>query len=416
MKTFQATLILVLFYCNLIAQSPETTTCDCKADLEFIDEKIRKMPSFKKQIKGEKLVAYEATKESLLQEVQSPVLIKKCFVVLNELLTQVKDKHAMILHNYEGLTTSELKDDEAVARFRESDYHKNHPETSKSLDVLVAELSIKNYFDLEGIYTYGTDTAVALYKTNDTQYEAAVLETSVPHWDKGEILAYITQREDGLYNILRYPMTSKKMQFLPGILHSNGRLLGFKKSAEIPDYTLAPSENSKWEFKTLQNDVQYLYFGSFSNAKSNVETFKTFYEDTKDKINAKTVIVDVRNNTGGNSKYSDPFVKLLKKSQAEVYVLTNFFTASNGEQMTLKLIEQCNAKHLGQRTMGTLSYGINYGNTYKTPSAHFSILPTDMNFHKFIEYEYKGVVPETKLSFDRDWIDQILTIINSNTP
>ena len=416
MKTFHTALILVLFHFSLQAQSPETTSCDCKTDLEFIDQKIRKMPSFKKQIKGEKLVTYEAKKISLLQEVQSPVTVKKCFIVLNELLIQVKDKHAMILHNYEGLTSSQVKDEDAVSRFRESEYQKNHPKTSKSLDELKEELATKNYNDLEGIYNYGSQTTVALYKTNEAQYEVAVLETSVPHWNTGEILAYITQREDGLFDMLRYPITSKKMQFLPGILHSNGRLLSIKKSTETPDYTLAPSENSKWEFKTLQNDVQYLYFGSFSNAKSNVETFKTFYADTKDKINAKTVIVDLRNNTGGNSKYSDPFVKLLKKTKAKVFVITNFFTGSNGEQMTLKLINECNATHLGQRTMGTISYGINYGNTYDAPSGHFSILPTDMNFHKFIEYEYKGVEPATKLSFDSDWIDQTLTMINGNTP
>jgi hypothetical protein len=34
-----------------------------------------------------------------------------------------------------------------------------------------------------------------------------------------------------------------------------------------------------------------------------------------------------------------------------------------------------------------------------------------MNFHKYIQYEGKGVSPETPLDFDRDWMEQTLEII-----
>ena len=37
-----------------------------------------------------------------------------------------------------------------------------------------------------------------------------------------------------------------------------------------------------------------------------------------------------------------------------------------------------------------------------------------MNFHKYFEYESKGVSPEIKLNFDKDWIEQTLEIIASN--
>jgi hypothetical protein len=37
-----------------------------------------------------------------------------------------------------------------------------------------------------------------------------------------------------------------------------------------------------------------------------------------------------------------------------------------------------------------------------------------MNFHKqYFEYEGSGVIPDIKLDFDRDWIEQTLEIIEA---
>ncbi|PHR69771.1 MAG: hypothetical protein COA67_09430 [Lutibacter sp.] len=121
-------------------------------------------------------------------------------------------------------------------------------------------------------------------------------------------------------------------------------------------------------------------------------------------------MVDLRNNGGGNKKLSDPFLKLLKGKN--VFIITNSFTVSNAEQFTVKLKKIKNALHLGQVTMGAISYGMNYGYDYLTPSGSFRILPTDMDFHKFIKYEGKGITPDIALSFDKDWIEQTLEIIN----
>ena len=36
-----------------------------------------------------------------------------------------------------------------------------------------------------------------------------------------------------------------------------------------------------------------------------------------------------------------------------------------------------------------------------------------MNFHQYYQYESKGVFPDIKLDFNRDWVDQTLKIIAS---
>lgn len=160
--------------------------------------------------------------------------------------------------------------------------------------------------------------------------------------------------------------------------------------------------------------MQYIYFGSFSNANDNVKAFKAFYSKYKNSFTAQHIIVDLRSNGGGNSKWSDPFLKLLRKSKAKIYVITNQFTASNGEQFTLKLKDKLNAVHLGQKTYGVIAYGINYSYKYNTPSGKFTILPTDMNYHKYIAYEGYGIAPDITLNFDNDWIVQTLQLIEDS--
>jgi hypothetical protein len=36
-----------------------------------------------------------------------------------------------------------------------------------------------------------------------------------------------------------------------------------------------------------------------------------------------------------------------------------------------------------------------------------------MNFHKYIEFEGKGIRPQVPLDFNRDWLEQTLEIIES---
>jgi C-terminal processing protease CtpA/Prc len=169
-----------------------------------------------------------------------------------------------------------------------------------------------------------------------------------------------------------------------------------------------------WYFEQMSENIQYIRMATFSNSSKNKKAFQAFFEKTKDNLAAENIIIDLRSNGGGNKKYSDPFIKYLKKSKAQIYVITNIGTGSNSEQFTVKLKNQVNATQVGERTNGTIAYGRNYGNSYTTPSGIYSILPTDMNFHnRYFEYEYVGVQPEIQLDNNSDWLEQLKAIIGS---
>lgn len=396
-------------------QTPEL--CDCKKDLDFLASKMEDMISYKKQIKGDKEAEFQNVYVSLSAEMKTPITKVDCMFKLNTLLSVVKDKHASLSSNNALISSEQYKDSRYASQFKKTEVFKNHPTVSENLSTLRTRLAQTSFEAVEGIYVDKYVGELAVYETSKKgEYVAVVLKSTSDFWGEGQIAYYIHTIQGNEYQILRYHPYSRMLWFQKSMLFYHGKLWGLQKPLDGPNYTEAPEENGDWEFKQLTDDTQYLYFGSFSNRESNVAAFKTFYATYKDQLNAPNIIVDLRNNVGGNSKYSDPFVKILKKSGAKVYVLTNYFTGSNGEQFTLKLRKLKNSVHLGQRTNGIISYGINYGTTYNSPTGNFTFTPTDMNFHKFIDYEMMGIQPQVTLDFSKDWVAQTLEIIEGQLP
>ncbi|WP_299767196.1 S41 family peptidase [uncultured Dokdonia sp.] len=418
MKTKLTTVCTALFLIVFaFAKAQTSTLCDCKKDLDFLATKMQDMISYKKQIKDTKVSEFQNVYKRLSDEMQSPITKVDCLFKLNTLLSVVKDKHASISSTGDVITKEQYQDSIYKSNFKQTAIFKEHPTVTVNLTELRARLAQIPFENIEGIYTDRYVGEIGVYETTTKgKYIAVVLESTSDFWGAGQIAYQINKIEGDEYQVLRYHPYSRKLWFQKSMLAYNGKLWGLQKELNSPNYVEAPSENENWEFKQLTDDTQYLYFGSFSNRKSNVEAFKKFYAEYKDKINASNVIVDLRNNGGGNSKYSDPFVKILKKSGANVYVITNYFTGSNGEQFTLKLKKIKNSVHLGQRTNGIISYGMNYGTSYDSPTGNFSFTPTDMNFHKFIQYEMVGIQPEIRLDFSRDWIVQTQEIIEGQLP
>ena len=403
---------LCIFFLFIITTSlAQSKTCDCKTDLDFVVEKIKKMPSYNKQIKGDKALEFSKTYEKVSSKMQQPILIEDCYKLLLEQMLLINDVHASLSVSTEFLTKETKEDTTKIKAFKTSFLYKNHPKSTQDLSILNIELIKADLNSLEGVYKYrNTEKIGVYYAENKIDLIGVVLETDRKNWSVGEIRFHAIQTNANKYNIYYYDVETRTPGLVKSMSFENGRLWRYKKADNTFNNEYLSETIEVAKFKEINDDVQYLYFKTFGNHKK--KALKAFYEDTKNRLTAKNIIVDLRTNGGGNSKFSDPFLKLLKNKN--VYVITNSFTASNAEQFTLKLLKNKNAKHLGQTTFGIIAYGMNYGYRYNTPSGHFKILPTDMNFHKYIDFEGKGITPEIQLAFDKDWIAQTLDIIEAD--
>jgi len=401
----------IVFFFGISFTFSQSETCDCKTDLDFIVEKIKKMPSYKKQIKGNKEEEFKKNYKMLSSKMKQPIAVEACYKMLLEQMLLVNDVHISLKLNAKYLPKEDAKDEIKIEAFKASEKFKNHPRTTHNLLELKEKLSKKSINDIEGLYNYKDQQTIGVYYAkNKKDLIGVILTSDLNQWEAGEII-FNAQHYNGIkYNLYYYHPTNRTPNMVKSISLENGRLWAYKKIGNTANAELPIGNQTDWEFKQLTPETQYMYFGNFSSfSTKNREAFKQFYAEMKTKLTAKNVIVDLRSNAGGNSKFSDPFLKLLKNKN--VYILTNCFAGSNGEQFTLKLKNLKNAKHLGQTTRGIIAYGMNYGYNYNTPSGYFNITPTDMNFSKYLTYEGKGVTPEIPLDFNKDWIAQTLKII-----
>lgn len=411
MKTLFTLLITVLFTITSFAQ---TETCDCKKDLDYLVKKMKKTPSYKNQIKGtEKENVFQATYKNLADKMTSPLVLEVCYKMLQEQLSTVKDNHANIYFNSPFFNANHISEENKVAAFKNTARYKNHPRTTEDLSLLEERLSNVSASSVEGLYAFRTkENIVALHKEANKTYTATLLKTDLPLWEPGQIVATIIPEENGKYQVNYTNRKTFTPQTIKSMAFDNGRLWVFKKLGNEDNNEFVDSETPKWKFEAINDSVDYVYFGNFSGSTSNRKKQKAFIKTFEENFNAPNLIVDLRSNGGGSYEVSDSFLQLFEKSDANIYVITNLFTASNAEQFTVKILKNKKATHLGQTTMGTVTYGIE-NSVDDSPSGVFSYYLTDMDFHKsFFKYEGIGVLPSQKLDFKSDWLEQTQTIIS----
>ena len=407
MKTFLSILIILIVQNFGNSQNP---TCDCKAELDFLVEKQKKMPSYKRQIKGNKEELYNNTYQRLVAQMSEPIEIEACYKLLLEQKLTITDLHSSLKMTYRPFPMEILKDSVKLNGYIASYEFKNHPSYSGDIKKLKSNLSKVPESSLEGLYETTQKETIGIYSDGEGQLTGVVLESPLKQWLKGQIRFYLKRNGNGKFNMYAYNTNTKAPRFVEALTFENGRIWNYKKIGNSNNYEFKRDRKQLTEFKQINDSTKYIYIGSFNN--SNKRELTSFINEMKTELNTDNIIIDLRSNSGGNSKFSDPFIKMLKGKN--VYVITNAFTGSNGEQFTLKLKSKLNAIHLGQTTFGVIAYGRNYGYSYDSPSGYFSFTPTDMNFHKFIDYEAKGVTPDIKLDFDRDWIEQTIEIIGKD--
>jgi len=410
MKKLITVIALITISFTLSAQS----NCDCKAELDFVYEKMQTMSSFKSQIKGDLAQTFEAKYQELSEKVTNDMDKLDCYVQLNNLMGLVKDKHAGVYGVRSEYSYDDTLDSAFTEAYQKTDEFRDFPTVDLDLEALREELSVKPINDVEGVYNIGSLVKVGVYRVDQSDsLMAVILESKLGIWAPGQIYLYMSATDQpNRFDITAHGQVHKNLLFYKSHLVEYGILLSnvVKDGLTENHVFVDAEEHETYKLKTLAEDVQYVWMNSFSRI-GNADNRDALVAQIQSELTADKLIVDLRNNGGGASKISLPIVKAIKKSGVKVYVLTNYNSGSNAEQTTIRLKNIKNTVHLGQTTHGAVSYGHNYGTTYESPSGLFYIAPTDMKFNHYLKYEEVGVSPDVKLSPDSDWVEQTIEII-----
>lgn len=379
-------------------------------DLDFVYENLKKTASYKTQKNNHENV--DKKYNELKTQYQNTELgTFESFIKLYELVDEIVDYHNEIYGNSETFTYNDIKDEAFLNKIKASSDYSFYPKSKMNLDSLETELSKRKTDDYEGIYYYKNYFKIAIVKKSDSLLEGIVLETKIPSWQRGETILYLQHKLDNRFRIFGGQFIDKKL------FSSNDRFVGgefkvanWQKTVSDNNFYNANFPKETYVEKVINENYSYIKLGSFNSSNDGIVKATDFCNKIKKHLNAKNLIVDLRNNYGGGDKTSSQFYKLLKTFNGKIYLLTNFNTVSNAEQFTLKMKNLKNVTILGDNTRGMLTYGRNYPEDKETPSKKYRIYFSDLkdNWKQYLKYEGIGIKPDVYLNAKKDWIEQTI--------
>lgn len=390
-------LVFIVICCSWTTAKGQNNTCDCKSDMQFLDSKIKKLKSYKRNKSD-----YDLGYEKAFNTIQNKETLYDCFIVLNQLLTPLRDHHMSIIYD--------ASDSLNISRII-------YPVYKANLEELKAGLQVKPQEDVEGIYHQGNNISIGIaYDTAQNMFDAIVLQSQQKNWNTGDIIYKIKPLEHGVYKVMGGQYPSRRLIAYHEKI-DKGMLLraGFKKDTSATYFNKNPYPDQKLVFKALNPQTDYLRVGSFRARYPYLKEAENFYAELKDQLKKPNLILDLRDNGGGGNRNSDILFKLLKqylKKDNKIYILINASTGSNAEQFTLKLMKYDGAVSFGDRTRGALTYEIKPGDYYTLPSSGFMAILPSKTHNEYLSYETKGIKPDHVLDYNTSWLEQIEEFIN----
>lgn len=397
-KTVLFLLFILAINISILAQ----TDCKYCQDVDSFVNVLRKTPSYKEQVRGEKEIAFKNLVAEVKSKISPSTTKKEVFSQISRLVSFVRDNH---LYFYEV----QPKDSSLMGEV---------PKIDLDFAELEKRLSQKEFSDIEGIYYFDNFIKVGLYRTEEKNLlQAVVLESKLTNWKIGEIAFQLEEIESNRFRSIHYTLNQKTLVFFQNEKYQIGRLseTAWQKKGVNYDFFNPLKDTQKFDFKVLNPNIQYLRLGSFATSTKNIDEINKFYDQIYDKINAPNLIVDLRNNGGGGFKASGKFLKLLKNlsKKSKIFLLINIYTVSNAEQFVVKMREEKNIKVLGEDSKGKISYGNNLGTSELLPSRDFKFYITDIRDDtNYLQYEDIGLKPDVYLKTDSDWLEQTIGFIN----
>ena len=405
MRYYVLSTIFLLFPLFFYAQ------CDCSQELDFVAAKLKKVPSFKSQIKNKKV--HEAYIVALKKEIEKDDNIQlNCLGYLQKYLKTVRDQHLYIIKK-EAPVNGDLE-----AFYQREGYKLTPVNTTPGIELIQSAKTDND--PITTVYrNISKNYKLVIVKDSPDVYHGIILESDNPYWKKGQVRLVLgkgtgekfEQFEYNGYHQVRYAQAYFKNKVLyPSIWIPLEKEDAFK----INPYKSKPYT---FNFESVNESTNYLYLGSFDGSNSNKRKADSIYTIASKFIGGKPkLILDVTNNGGGGIRTYKPFIDLLSTyDKLTIYLIQNKFCASACEQFILKLKAKANVVILGENTRGTLAYG--YGNgtdSYSTPCYGFKFQPTSKKFERYLKYETTGITPDVQLHNKTSWVSQVEAYLKEN--
>ena len=410
--------ILTLLFISTNAQNNITY----QNDLQGLKAIIEKTTSFKSQMIGKKKNDYNNLYSVLAADTTKELSSYEYFYNLSQLLFPLRDNH---IGFYQSSNYDNFKTKGSIDSFINTKEFLDYPSYKINIDSLKSILEKKPVDSLEGVYYYDKYYTIGLFKTSQKEYVGVVLNSIINLWKVGQIALHLYEQEPGIFKaIYGHPLTkawilepiekSRNQSLINSSFYASYSQSVYSKKIVDSDYVNLPKSKSKFELKTLDENIQYLRIQSFQRNSLTSKNSANFFDSIKNKLSFSNIIVDLRNNEGGAAKERRKYVKLLRiaKRKSNLYLLVNNGTLSQAEIFLLKVRKFKNVTVVGQTTKGKLAYGSNYGKTIKLPSRNYQIYPTDMKGRKsYLKYESYGIVPEIQLNNNSDLLTQTINLI-----
>jgi hypothetical protein len=390
---------------------------------------VRKTPAYKDQVRGKHAVDYEALYQAVRNDTVQPNGYFHDYHKLVRLLFPLRDNH-FGFNQYPAavLKASDFTNPDSVRKFRESPYFKYYPRSSLNLDSLETELRLQPGDSIEGLYYYEHFLTVGLYRDRPgNSYTGVVLSSAMPTWERGQVAITLYRRSPGFYRaIYAHPVFKNYVyvaneKFIDRAL-ANSRFSSsvsasfYRKDTARADHVNLSAKDIYFQFRTLSREVQYIRVRTFTNYALLAQESKKLVRMLYDSVTAPNLVVDLRNNEGGDARMGNGYIRFIRKyaKRNRVHVLVNNGTMSAGEIITLRLMKIDHVTVYGQTTRGTLAYGNNYGRTDMLPRGFYGLYVSDMkDTGNLLRYEDIGIAPDIPLSTARDWLEQVMETIAS---
>lgn len=298
-------IMLLSLFCFL---TPNAQDCKCEKELDFVTDYYEEnLPGFMDNVNEKNVKSYNKFKAGLKKQTKTKCDNEnECFKILLTYVEFFKDNHSSIYQN------RDFKIDE-----------KNSAEVNKFINskkILEREIinnpKIKRNSAINNIEnTYQSDdstytVSIIRNKNSFRDYVGIIEDSGTPLWKKGQVKFELKKVGENTFDMFLY-MPDHSMEYSKNVKLKNGILndrwfninLEERKSYNI-------SAGEELAFKELDKETNYMYIPTFSGKRH--ARLVEFYKRNDSLIQSKPyLIIDVRNNGGGNDDCVKPLLKYI---------------------------------------------------------------------------------------------------------